>query len=65
LQFFCCFEGGDASTNIPSVTGGPHDKIANGSTLIEIDCSATQGRFLKVSFEKKMQITFRIKINKK
>lgn len=41
--------GDDTSTNIPLVTGGPHDKIANGSRLIEINCTATQGRFLKAS----------------
>ena len=60
---FCCFEGDDTSTNIPLVTGGPHDKIANGSRLIEINCTATQGRFLKVSFEKKFQITWLVSNN--
>lgn len=53
IATFCCYEGGDAPTNIPTVTGGPHNKIANGSKLIEINCTATQGRFLKVSFDKK------------
>lgn len=40
--------GDDTSQNIPTVTGGQHSKIANGSSLIEISCTASQGRFLKV-----------------
>lgn len=27
-----------------------HSKIASGSSLIQIDCSSSQGRFLKVGF---------------
>lgn len=41
--------GDDTSQNIPTVTGGQHSKIANGSSLIEISCTASQGRFLKAS----------------
>ena len=50
----CCYKGGDASKTIPTVTGGPHSKIANGSRLIEINCTASQGRFLKVGFDNKI-----------
>ena len=47
---FCCnvIVGGDTSQNNPTVTGGQHSRIANGSSLIEISCTASQGRFLKV-----------------
>ena len=40
----------NASQDIPSVTQGMHSKIASGSSLIQIDCSSSQGRFLKVGF---------------
>lgn len=43
--------GEDTSQNIPTVTGGQHSKIANGSSLIEISCTASQGRFLKVGYQ--------------
>ncbi|RMX37735.1 hypothetical protein pdam_00006600 [Pocillopora damicornis] len=58
LQKFCqrklsssqhLIHGEDTSQNIPTVTGGQHSKIANGSSLIEISCTASQGRFLKAS----------------
>lgn len=42
--------GSNASQDIPSVTQGMHSKIASGSSLIQINCSSSQGRFLKVGF---------------
>lgn len=42
--------GSNASQDIPSVTRGMHSKIASGSSLIQIGCSSSQGRFLKVGF---------------
>ena len=42
--------GSNASQDIPSVTRGMHSKIASGSSLIQINCSSSQGRFLKVGF---------------
>lgn len=43
------FQGVDPSRDIPTVTGRLHSKIANGSHLIEINCTSSQGRFLKAS----------------
>lgn len=47
----CSVAGGGASKDVPSVTGGLHSKIANGSRLIEINCTTSQGRFLKVCLD--------------
>ncbi|XP_015754970.1 PREDICTED: LOW QUALITY PROTEIN: SET and MYND domain-containing protein 4-like [Acropora digitifera] len=43
FEWYWCFAG---CTN---VTGGLHSKIANGSQLLEINCTSSQGRFLKAS----------------
>lgn len=54
----CSVIGGVASKDIPTVTGGLHSKIANGSELIEIDCTSTQGRFLKVCLDLDLNFFF-------
>ena len=58
MQCFFSVLGGDASKDIPSVTGSLHSKIAYGSELIEIDCTSTQGRFLKVCLDLDLNFFF-------